>query len=124
MNIFMFKKNKNVLKKVLVYIILGIISVLALLISVREIYGVVMRYKHRIESPGIDKMETIKIGGIDQCLYIRGKDVENPILLFLHGGPGTPEMPLLYTFQYKWEDVFTVAHWDQRGTGKTISQMT
>ena len=119
MNIFMFKKNKNVLKKVLVYIILGIISVLALLISVREIYGVVMRYKHRIESPGIDKMETIKIGGIDQCLYIRGKDVENPILLFLHGGPGTPEMPLLYTFQYKWEDVFTVAHWDQRGTGKT-----
>ncbi len=115
----MFIKNKNVLRKSLTNIIAGIILALALLISAREIYGVIMRYKHRIESPGIDKMETIKIGGIDQCLYIRGKDVENPILLFLHGGPGTPEMPLLYTFQYKWEDAFTVVHWDQRGTGKT-----
>lgn len=106
MNIFMLMKqiNKNVLKKILVYFIAGTILILALLISVREIYGITMRYKHRIESLGIDKMETVEIGGIDQCLYIRGKNVENPILLFLHGGPGTPEMPVLYTFQYKWED--------------------
>jgi hypothetical protein len=61
---------------------------------------------HYIDSPGIDSMETIKIGGINQCIYVRGKDVNNPIILFLHGGPGTPEMPLLYTFQYDWEEKF------------------
>ena len=50
---------------------------------------------------------------------VRGRDRQNPILLFIHGGPAAPEMPTSWTFQNPWEDFFTVVQWDQRGSGKT-----
>jgi pimeloyl-ACP methyl ester carboxylesterase len=68
---------------------------------------------------GIQVLEPVTIGGIPQWISVRGADRDNPILLFVHGGPGSPEMPVAWTFQRPWEDVFTVVQWDQRGTGKT-----
>lgn len=70
---------------------------------------------------GIDVLEPVKIGGIPQWIHIRGADRHNPILLFLHGGPGSPMMPESWTFQRPWEDYFTVVQWDQRGAGKTFT---
>ena len=64
-------------------------------------------------------MIPVQINGIPQYLSIRGRDLRNPILLFIHGGPASPEMPADYTYQSPWEDYFTVVQWDQRGTGKT-----
>src|ERR1700691_5814898 len=49
------------------------------------------------------------------------RDRDNPILLFLHGGPAAPEMPTSWTFESPWEDYFTVVQWDQRGAGKTYA---
>lgn len=68
---------------------------------------------------GIDRQMQIDIGGIKQWITVRGRDLSNPILLFIHGGPGAPEMPTSWTFQSPWEDYFTVVQWDQRGSGKT-----
>jgi proline iminopeptidase len=68
---------------------------------------------------GVNEAITARIGGIDQALTIRGKDRANPILIVVHGGPGTPEMAMSWTYQRGWEDYFTVVQWDQRGTGKT-----
>ena len=74
----------------------------------------------RIDTPnGIDVMESVSINGLDQWLQIRGYDKENPVLLYLHGGPGSVVMPFSYMFLPDWEKNFTVVHWDQRGTGKT-----
>jgi pimeloyl-ACP methyl ester carboxylesterase len=70
---------------------------------------------------GIDEQKEITIGGIKQWITIRGRDRDNPILLFLHGGPAAPEMPTSWTFQNPWEDYFTVVQWDQRGAGKTYN---
>jgi pimeloyl-ACP methyl ester carboxylesterase len=70
---------------------------------------------------GIDELRTVKLGGIPQWVSIRGADRSNPILLFLHGGPGAPMMPESWTFERPWEDLFTVVQWDQRGAGKTFS---
>jgi proline iminopeptidase len=50
---------------------------------------------------------------------VRGADRDNPILLFVHGGPGAVEMPIAWAFQRPWEDVFTVVQWDQRGAGRS-----
>jgi len=75
-----------------------------------------------IHSPdGIDTLESVSIGGIDQWIEIRGESVKNPILLFVHGGPGSTSMPVARTFQDPWEKYFTVVQWDQRGAGKTYS---
>lgn len=70
---------------------------------------------------GINVLKTVEIGGIPQWISVRGNNPRNPILLFLHGGPGSPMMPQSWTFQKPWEDFFTVVQWDQRGAGKTFS---
>jgi hypothetical protein len=48
-------------------------------------------------------------------------DRRNPILLYVHGGPGAAEMVESYGYQRPWEDFFTVVQWDQRGAGKTYA---
>lgn len=74
----------------------------------------------RVVTPdGVQSLETVRLGGIDQWISIRGADRDNPVLLYLHGGPAQPMMPASWTFQRAWEDFFTVVQWDQRATGKT-----
>lgn len=74
----------------------------------------------RIVSPeGVERLEKIRIGGIDQWVSIRGVDTRNPVLLFIHGGPGYVAMPTSWYFQRGWEEYFTIVQWDQRGAGKT-----
>lgn len=80
----------------------------------------VVRGLRRIVTPnGIEEARTVRIGGIDQFVTIRGKDRRNPVLLVLHGGPGYVEAPLSWWYAHDWEDYFTVVEWDQRGAGKT-----
>jgi proline iminopeptidase len=70
---------------------------------------------------GIDSLERVRIGAIDQWIEVRGQNVNNPILLVIHGGPGIAFIPLANSFQGPWEKSFTVVEWDQRGAGKTYA---
>lgn len=74
----------------------------------------------RIVSPrGLQAIETVHIGGIDQVVSIRSQDLRNPILIYFHGGPGYVEMPLDWWYDRGWDEYFTVIQWDQRNSGKT-----
>jgi pimeloyl-ACP methyl ester carboxylesterase len=82
----------------------------------------VIAENQRIVSPrGIEELQSIEVNGCTQWLSILGRDRRNPVLLYLHGGPGSPTMPEAWTFQRPWEDYFTVVQWDQRGAGKTYA---
>jgi proline iminopeptidase len=82
----------------------------------------IVRELQKVVSPnGVDRQTEIPIGGSKQWITVRGRNRDNPVLLFLHGGPGAPEMPTSWTFQNPWEDYFTVVQWDQRGSGKTYN---
>lgn len=69
---------------------------------------------------GIDETLVLDLGGARQVVNIRGSDRVNPILIYIHGGPGSVEMPMAWTFQHSWEDFFTVVQWDQRGAGRSF----
>jgi pimeloyl-ACP methyl ester carboxylesterase len=77
--------------------------------------------QHAITSPkGIDEAQYVAIGGIEQWVTIRGWDRDNPVLLFLHGGPGDVTSHWTFALFAPWEKQFTVVQWDQRGAGKTL----
>jgi len=77
--------------------------------------------QYAILSPkGIDEGSFVKIGGIEQWITIRGQDRDNPVLLFLHGGPGDVTNPWSFALFAPWEKHFTVVQWDERGSGRTL----
>lgn len=59
----------------------------------------------------------IKVGGLKQGMFIRSKNINNPVLLYVHGGPSFPNYFLIEKFNPGLEDYFTVCYWEQRGGG-------
>jgi len=82
----------------------------------------IIREGRKVVSPtGVEELLKITVGGTNQWISVRGNDRKNPILLMIHGGPASPEMPSSWFFENGWEDYFTVVQWDQRGAGKTFN---
>jgi len=76
--------------------------------------------KHRIDTPsGVDTSEYLVIGGIEQYVRIRGEDSANPVILFLHGGPGLPTAIFSHLWYPFLQADYTMVDWDQRGSGNT-----
>lgn len=93
---------------------------LVVLLIVRTVIQGVNRKQYEITAEsGIDTEEIVEIGGLDQRLYIRGEDTSNPVILYLHGGPGSSMIPMIYKYQRTLEEAYTVVNWDQRTAGKT-----
>ncbi|MFM2087095.1 MAG: hypothetical protein RLZZ237_1964 [Pseudomonadota bacterium] len=64
----------------------------------------------------------VPINGIEQWITIKGARCSNPVILFLHGGPGNPLSPFADTIYAGWEQHYTLVQWDQRGAGMTYSK--
>jgi proline iminopeptidase len=115
-----------VIKKILKYVGIVVVCLIVVVLSSALLYRKYLQHKvakeRAITSPsGINNLEAVKIGGIDQWIEVRGQNVNNPILLFIHGGPGVAFIPMSAAFQDPWEKYFTVVQWDQRGAGKTYA---
>ena len=67
----------------------------------------------------IAALEKVRIGGSDQWVLERSEDVDNPVVLYLHGGPGTSQLTSNRRNTRHLERFFTVVNWDQRGAGKS-----
>lgn len=63
----------------------------------------------------------ILINGVEQWVTLKGNPAK-PVILFLHGGPGSPMSPYADSLLHAWEDDFVIAQWDQRGTGRTFGR--
>ena len=70
----------------------------------------------------ISVMEKIVLGGVEQHLIIRGVDSKKSVMLFVHGGPGSPEFAFMKHYNTAIEQDFVMVYWEQRGSGKSFSK--
>ena len=64
----------------------------------------------------------VEINGAKQGMFLQSENIENPVLLFLHGGPGSPEIAFTQKYPTGLEKLFTVCWWEQRGSGMSFSR--
>jgi proline iminopeptidase len=67
----------------------------------------------------VAELSTVRIGGHDQVLMIRGQREDAPVLLWLAGGPGGSDIGPMRNLGGRLESEFVVVTWDQRGAGKS-----
>ena len=76
----------------------------------------------KITTPnGVQETLFVPLGGVEQCISIRGEDCTNPVLLILHGGMAMSYMPLSPLLR-AWEKDFTLVQWDRRGVAATFQR--
>jgi pimeloyl-ACP methyl ester carboxylesterase len=110
----------NVLKKILLAVFTFALLIGSAGLGYRAYEQSQLATATTINSPGgIESLELVTLNGSKQWIYLRGHDQDNPVLLFLHGGPGSPELPIARVFGLEIEKHFTVVHWDQRASGKS-----
>ena len=64
----------------------------------------------------VDFIQMVELNGFPQKIHVKGNDVKNPVLLFLHGGPGVANRHFVIGSNSDLCDDFTIVAWDQRGT--------
>ena len=71
-----------------------------------------------------DIKKKIPVNGVMQRIHVRTNNESLPVLLFLHGGPGVVNRHSIMTDHKDLLDTFTLATWDQRGTGGSYKGVT
>lgn len=72
---------------------------------------------NKVIRDSVSEKTFVNINGVKQGMFIKGKNVKNPVILFIHGGPGMPEYFLAEKYSKELEENFTVCYWEQRGAG-------
>ena len=115
-------------KKLPVRIALGVAKAVAVLVAVAVVGGFtfliagrninqlrhVVRYKD-----GVNEQLYVRLTDQEEYITIAGEDVTNPVIVSLHGGPGSPTSYIDYCWQDYLTDEYTVVCWDQRGCGRS-----
>lgn len=87
-------------------------SILVLLTSISSI----------AQSSSINEENYILIEGIEQWVTIKGDDISKPVILFIHGGPGSTMSQYDDAMYGAWKKDFILVNWDQRGAGRTYGR--
>lgn len=78
--------------------------------------------QNSINNKAIDTLDIVRIASTNQVIRIKGDDHQNPVLLYLNGGPGDSVLGQIDRMFGELQKEFTVVLWDQRNVGKTLQQ--
>ncbi|MBP5403391.1 MAG: alpha/beta fold hydrolase [Treponema sp.] len=106
----------NILKKTGLGILFLIFAVISFTVGVRNI-RFVKHYKNFIK--GVEEQTYVTLDGQQQYVLITGEDVSNPVIIYIHGGPATPDIMAMPAFTDELMSDYTIIGWEQRGSGKT-----
>ncbi len=115
-------KAKSSIKRMLVILFSFIISFFLVVTCILLAYspGKIEPYLDETGKPIQGSMSEkifVQIGGVNQGMFIKSKNIDNPVLLYVHGGPAFPNYFLIDKFKPGLENYFTVCYWEQRGGG-------
>lgn len=68
---------------------------------------------------GVEEETYISLNGQEQYVVMMGRSEENPVIVYLHGGPASPDSFVTYSFAEELMDEYTFVCWDERGCGRT-----
>jgi pimeloyl-ACP methyl ester carboxylesterase len=116
------KKFFKTIKKMLVILFSIVLGLFLILLCILLVYST-GRIKQYLDDTGkpipgsISEKIFVKIGGAKQGIFIKSRTINNPVLLYVHGGPAFPNYFLIDKYKPGLEDYFTVCYWEQRGGG-------
>jgi len=101
------------IKKIVIYIAIVIVTVLVIALFFPT-------WTPTIKGDNsISTLEQVEINGSGHEIMIRGNDKDNPVIIVVHGGPGSPEIPYADKYYGLLESNFTIVNYDQRASGKS-----
>ncbi len=114
--------ERSALRTVLTVIKVLILIPAVIIIAVSSYFIAARNYNYLtnlITGNGIEEQTYVEINGQKQFITIRGKDKDAPVILYLHGGPLSPDSSMDYVFSNHLIDEYVFVNWDQRGCGRT-----
>lgn len=116
-----FGKKKSKLPIRILKWIAGVFAIILISVSVFVIGCRNVNYiKHyQMIDHGVDEAAYVTLGDQEQYVLMRGMNNENPVIIYLHGGPSSPDTYVTYGFTDYLVDDYTIIAWDQRGCGRT-----
>ena len=110
------KRILNSVIKIIKWIVVIVLSLIILFLAVVYIGKGINRITPK---GGINETQYVEVNGQEMWISIYGKDINNPVLLYLHGGPGYSTSYADYAILNKLADDYTIVNWDQRSSGRT-----
>lgn len=113
-------KKKNILIRIMEWVINAIfllLLVIAIVIIGCRNFNYIASYINT--DKGVNEGIYVTLCGQEQYVLIQGEDTENPVIIWLHGGPSSPDTFVNYIFQKYLVEDYTIINWDQRGCGRT-----
>ena len=107
------KKNRWV-----TVILIVIASIVCLALLTRTVWREIIIYQSKSANE-ISEMVSVELGGIKQNVLIEGKFDDLPVLIAVHGGPGTP-IPMGCAYRGVYNNLscnYIFVQWDQYGCG-------
>lgn len=118
--VFNDEKKKGILSRIFRVVFIAALVIvfggITIIIGARN-YNAIRGCIH--SSNGIEEEGYIDLCGQEQYYLIRGEDVSNPVIIWIHGGPASPDTMETYAFSNYLKDDYTVVAWNQRGCGRT-----
>ena len=122
-------KGLKIMGKILLIIILALVALALIALAILKINSsgklpAIKDSAGNVIEGGVSEKVFVEIGGVKQGMFIRGEKEDNPVLLFLHGGPGSPELAISMAEETgdRLEKEFVVCYWDQRGSGMSYDK--
>lgn len=106
----------RIFQVVLISIFVIFFGLITVIIGVRN-FNAIRGRVHSVN--GIEEEGYLDLCGQKQYYLIRGENVNNPVIIWIHGGPASPDTMETYAFSNYLKEDFTVVAWNQRGCGRT-----